>query len=138
MNAFYITPEPGAEDARLHILVVEDNVMLRYTLAEWLRSFNYAVHEAATADEAMIILGSMLPVDMVITDVHMPGAIDGLALARHIMEDHRKVGLIVVSGDTPNDVIKDANLPTFFRKPYKLSDISEVIHAFDTNRERNN
>ena len=55
-----------------HVLIVEDNVALRFSLGEWLRSLNYTVYEAATADEAKTVLASPIIVDLVITDVQMP------------------------------------------------------------------
>jgi CheY-like chemotaxis protein len=51
------------------ILVLEDNVLLRYILAEWLRTDGFDVVEAASADEAVSILSSVIGVDLVITDV---------------------------------------------------------------------
>ena len=84
MDNFITYPLPSTEKQRRHVLVVEDNVALRYTLAEWLRMHDYMVLEAATADEALEVLKSSLTVDVVVTDVHMPGSMDGLTLANYI------------------------------------------------------
>ena len=48
------------------VLVVEDDVILRYTLAEWLRFEGYEVLEAMSADEAVVIFASILSIDLVV------------------------------------------------------------------------
>jgi CheY-like chemotaxis protein len=119
------TPLPSNEKQRRHILVVEDNVALRYTLAEWLRMSDYVVLEAATADEALVVLQSSLTVDVVVTDVHMPGSMDGLTLANHISTTFPAIKFIIVSGEVErHKLAKDA---VFFRKPYDLKQITEHI-----------
>ena len=60
------------------VLVVEDNVILRYTLAYGLREQGHEILEAATADEALAILKSIVTVEIVVTDVEMPGSVSGL------------------------------------------------------------
>ena len=66
------------------VLVVEDDVILRYTLAEWLRFEGYEVLEAMSADEAVVIFASILSIDLVVTDIEMPGSMNGLDLAEQI------------------------------------------------------
>ncbi len=116
---------PSNDKQRRHVLVVEDNVALRYTLAEWLRMHDYMVLEAATADEALEVLKSSLVVDVVVTDVHMPGSMDGLTLANHISTTFPSIKFIIVSGEVERTKIaKDA---VFFRKPYDLKQIADHI-----------
>ena len=54
------------------VLVVEDHVIFRDALAHWLREKGHEVLEAATADEALAVLKSIVTVDIVVTDVEMP------------------------------------------------------------------
>ena len=61
----------GAEPRFASVLVVEDNFVLRYSLARWLRHVNYNVSEAASSDEAVVLLSSPLVFDLVITDAQM-------------------------------------------------------------------
>ena len=98
------------------ILVVEDNVSLRFTLAEWMRVQGYIVYEGATADEAVEILNSPIHVDLVVTDVDMPGTMDGIGLTEHIQATASGMEVIIVSGK-PNERIKEKGVK-FFLKPY--------------------
>jgi DNA-binding NtrC family response regulator len=109
-----------------HILVVEDDVALRFTLAEWLRSLNYMVCEAASADEAATILSSPIVVDLVVTDVEMPGSMNGFGLVDHIRRVAPGITAIVVSGNAFQQQAREIGVP-FFRKPYDLDSISALI-----------
>ena len=63
------------EDARL--LLVEDEIIVRWALSAELREHGYTVIEAASAEEALSVLRSGTSVDVVVTDLHMPGALNG-------------------------------------------------------------
>jgi len=83
------------------ILVVEDEVLVRMVISDYLRDCGYRVIEAANADEALVVLEQHdLSVDAVLSDVEMPGAMDGFALARWIRQ-HRP-GLDVVLVGSPD------------------------------------
>jgi len=116
----------SADPQPKRILIVEDNVALRYTLGHWLRLLNYTVIEAATADEAVTLLESALAVDFVVTDVNMPGIMDGFDLARYINQAFPHISIIVVSGDDTHKQIKEESI-LFFKKPYDLEVISSHI-----------
>jgi CheY-like chemotaxis protein len=108
------------------VLVVEDDVVLRYILAHGLRE-GHEVLEAATADEALVILKSIVTVDIVVTDVQMPGSMSGLDLTTYIRESFPALPVIVVSG---NPIPKDyAHASAFFRKPYDFDRIAARIEA---------
>ena len=62
------------------ILVVEDEVLIRMSIADDLRDAGYQVVEAASGDDAMAVLLSSRDIDLIITDVRMPGKIDGMDL----------------------------------------------------------
>jgi CheY-like chemotaxis protein len=81
------------------ILVVEDDALLRYALCEWLRITGHDVAEAATGDEATSLLSSLAEIDLVVTDMQMPGATDGASLARHIRSVFPALPVIIVSGN---------------------------------------
>lgn len=109
-----------------YILVVEDDVALRFTLSEWLRSLTFIVYEAANADEAVTILASSIPVDLVITDVDMPGTMNGFGLVDHIRQNAPALKIIVVSGKAAGVQAKERRVP-FFRKPYDFKAIAVFI-----------
>lgn len=72
--------EPEKVSARIAktILIVEDDVILRFVLAEFLRDSGYVVLKARSGDEALDFLAQPNDVSLVFTDVHMPGSTDGL------------------------------------------------------------
>jgi CheY-like chemotaxis protein len=105
------------------ILVVEDDVLIRLMVADRLRDGHFAVLEASSADEAVILLQSQIPVHLVFTDVRMPGSMDGIALARLVRETRPELKLIVTSGNVASEHSADA----FFRKPYDVEKIVKRI-----------
>lgn len=66
------------------VLLVEDEVLIRMVVADYLRECGYRVLEAGNADDAFKILTTNEPIDVVCTDVQMPGTLDGFGLSRWI------------------------------------------------------
>lgn len=99
------------------VLVVEDDPFLRFTLATELSQAGYVVREAASADEAETILGTGASIDLVVTDIEMPGTRNGLDLAKSVRAFWPHIGLIVVSGIMPKTGIVGV-ADAFFGKPY--------------------
>ena len=83
------------------ILVVEDEVLIRLDLAQQLRSGGFTVLEASTAHEAMTIIKATDGMALVVTDVRMPGEIDGLGLASWVRLERPGTKVIVLSGHIP-------------------------------------
>lgn len=106
------------------VLVVEDEPLIRIFLADALRDAGFAVTEAMTAHEAADFLDER-DYSAVLTDVTMPGRMNGLELARHVCQEHPCTAVIVTSAkDVANDVPKDVS---FLRKPYKLSEVLTLV-----------
>jgi CheY-like chemotaxis protein len=81
------------------ILVVEDEVLIRMVISEYLRECGFKVIEAANADEAIIILEQAnLKIDIVFSDIEMPGSMDGFGLSRWLR--HNKPELKVILAGT--------------------------------------
>jgi CheY-like chemotaxis protein len=112
-----VADAPQAESALPTILVVEDDILVRLMIAEELRNAGFSVIEAANADEALTILQSITLVDLVVTDVAMPGSMDGLALATALRSTKPQVKIIVVSAQT-QPAAKPDLADEFFDKPY--------------------
>jgi CheY-like chemotaxis protein len=85
---------------RLTVLVVDDEVLIRMMLCESLRQAGCEVVEAANADEALTVLATTPDPDVLITDVKMPGALDGLELASRVRQARPSVKVVVTSGHT--------------------------------------
>lgn len=80
----------------MSILLVEDEPMILFDLADYLTDAGF---EVITADNADAALPHLPSVSLVITDVRMPGSIDGIGLARHVKAQHPNVPVILLSGE---------------------------------------
>ena len=108
------------------ILLVEDEVLVRVPIAQYLRDCGYRVIEAVNAEEAMtVLLHEETVVDIVFSDIEMPGAVDGFGLAKWIRE-HRP-GLDVLLAGTINRTVENAKqlcAEGAVPKPYD----AEIVH----------
>jgi len=119
-------PCPKNENkARSVILLVEDEVLVRMLLAEQLREAAYSVVEAANAHEALEVLRHSRDVKLVISDIRMPGSMDGVELARFARSEYPDIKIVLASGHI--SAIDGVEHDGFFRKPYDLQDIIEHI-----------
>jgi signal transduction histidine kinase/CheY-like chemotaxis protein len=120
----------AAEDAqgRGIILVVEDDPGVRAVTGGMLRDLGYIVREADTARAALDSLGCGGPVDLVFSDVIMPGGMNGVELARELAQHRPELPVLLTSGYTaqrfPNAMAEDLQV---LRKPYTLHDLSLAI-----------
>ncbi|MCE5976606.1 response regulator [Pseudomonas sp. JR33AA] len=108
------------------VLLVEDDEILRWLMAEAVAHFGYQVVECSNADDALREFNAESFV-LVITDVSMPGSIDGLGLAKTIWSTNRRLPVIIVSGHT---VLPPGSLPgnaRFITKPCTLDVLSHTI-----------
>jgi CheY-like chemotaxis protein len=111
-----------AMPASRKILVVEDEVLLRIPVCEVLRDANLTVLEASNADDALDWLRTDADIQLVFTDVRMPGTMDGRALARRIGKEFPHVRVILTSAHAP----PEAGAPMIV-KPYILSTVVNTI-----------
>jgi DNA-binding NtrC family response regulator len=86
------------------VLVVEDEILIRMPISQYLRDCGYKVIEAASADEAMMVLQHKETiVDIVFSDIEMPGAMDGFGLVSWIRVS--RPGLdVILTGTVPRSV----------------------------------
>ncbi|WP_407525150.1 response regulator [Methylobacterium oryzisoli] len=123
------TPSPDAEDRT--ILVVEDEVLIRLVIADYLRDCGYRVLEASQADEAMAILDTPdLRIDMVFSDVEMPkGSMDGFGLAQWVRAHHPGIPVILTSGAARSAEIAADLCETgpLMDKPYEPGHVADRI-----------
>lgn len=109
------------------VLVVEDSTIIRIGALDLVRSAGYEALEACNADEAIRVLESRDDVDLVFTDVQMPGTMDGIKLSHYIRNRWPPVKLIVASGNT---ILEESSLPEgsrFFAKPYNEHSITAAM-----------
>jgi DNA-binding NtrC family response regulator len=108
------------------VLIVEDEFLIRMSLAAILSDAGYRVLEAGCVLDAIAVLGQH-DVDAVVTDVDMPGGLSGLDLARMLASTHPDADVIVVSGGRS---VSRSELPPgarFLPKPYRFDAIAEML-----------
>jgi len=113
-------------DCQPVILLVEDEELVRYSAGEFLRFSDFQVIEAATGDEAVALLSSGLEVDLVFSDIRMPGRLDGFGLA-HWLSIHRPtVPILLTSGFTGSGRDPQPVRP-ILPKPYRFDQLLRKI-----------
>jgi len=122
-------PSPAQGSSRSAIvLFVEDEILIRAAVAEYLRKLGYIVVEAADATEAMAVFSSGEPIDVVLCDVDLPGTMDGLALARWINRRRSAPPVLLTSGRIARPTRKT---PVGFvmAKPYRLAELAACLES---------
>jgi len=112
------------------VLIVEDNELLRYLATEAISLLGIRVTDCASADEALVLLESSSSIALVITDVCMPGSMDGLELATVIWKRWPRLPVIVTSG---NRSVPDGQLPShamFLRKPWSMDGLHQAVRKY--------
>lgn len=124
-------PEPeGAQQPA--ILVVEDDVLLRLATADHFRDGGFHVVEAASGDEARAVLEAGVHVDLIFSDVNMPGELDGVALAQWSANNHPDVLVVLTSGVQHALDTAQAACPrvkAFVLKPYDIDAVVKRLSA---------
>ncbi|MGL4094312.1 response regulator [Agrobacterium cavarae] len=109
------------------ILLVEDEAIVRFGLASFFEDYGYRVLEASDADEAIRILERESSIRIVFTDVHLPGAMDGLKLAHYVRERYPPTLLLLTSSSNPVDAKSLPSNSHFITKPFDPPRILQVI-----------
>jgi DNA-binding NtrC family response regulator len=113
------------------VLVVEDEVLIRLAVSDYLRECGYQVIEASNADEAVRVLSADIKVDVVFSDVNMPGSIDGFGLAQWVRRERAHVKVILASGAARSAQAAGGlcEKGPFLRKPYAHAELERQIRA---------
>jgi CheY-like chemotaxis protein len=107
------------------LLVVEDEVLVRMMIAEELRDAGFPVLEAAHADEAIDMLRHVPGIKLVISDIRMPGSMDGITLARLARSEHPNIKIIFACGShCRTNSIRHEGL---FLKPYYVPGLVQHV-----------
>jgi CheY-like chemotaxis protein len=109
------------------VLVVEDNAIVRSVAVARFEELGHTVLEAESAAAALEFLASPAPIDLLFTDVVIPGGMGGLDLARRALELRPGIRVIFTSGYTASfETVGD--LPgEFLQKPYRDEDLRRVL-----------
>jgi two-component sensor histidine kinase/ActR/RegA family two-component response regulator len=103
-----------------HVLVVEDEMVLRMRAVDIVEDAGFKPIEAANAEQAIAILESRSDISLLLTDIQMPGTMDGLKLAHAVYERWPDIKIILVSGQLkPAESDKPID-SRFFGKPIEI------------------
>lgn len=118
---------PAGNGAGARLLLVEDEFLIRLTLAETLQDAGYEVMEAEDADEALAHLAAG-PVDLLLTDIQLPGPADGNELVRRVRATHPELPVIFMTGrPEPGGTRPGGARELTIAKPYLPSEVCAAV-----------
>jgi len=130
-----VTEGPGkmvAEGGDEAILIVEDDALVRKYLVSQVRSLGYKTLAASNASEALLIIDASENVDLLFTDVMMPGPISGRQLAIEALQRRPSLKVLYTSGYAENALLQERRLDAdalLLAKPYRKADLARMIRT---------
>jgi PAS domain S-box-containing protein len=112
------------------ILVVEDSDQVRMLVTAQLHDLGYRVIEAANGSDALAVLADGQDIDLLFTDIVMPGGMTGKALADEARRRRPNLRVLFTSGYTENSIVHHGRLErdiNFLSKPYRRRDLAETL-----------
>ena len=109
------------------VLLVEDEVLISDTVSDALKEGGFVVHHADTADEAWRYLENGNQIDVLFTDINLPGEIDGAELANRARALRPELPIVYASGRHKSSDFGLVPRSVFVSKPYDLSDICTLL-----------
>jgi signal transduction histidine kinase/DNA-binding response OmpR family regulator len=128
-ESLYEQPVIGGTET---ILVVEDDDGVRAAVTDLLSELGYTVLKAANAEEALTILKAGAHVDLLFTDVVMPGNIPTRELARRAKDSRPDIRVLFTSGYTQNAIVHNGKLDDdvfLLSKPYRKDDLARKLRS---------
>jgi DNA-binding NtrC family response regulator len=117
-----------AATSNIVVLIVEDEALIRLVLSDSLTESGFEVIEAVHAADAVRLLGEhAVRVHALFTDVHMPGEMNGLALAHHTCSNWPWISILITSGRAYPEADHMPAGALFVAKPYDLGEITRHI-----------
>ncbi|PVE22395.1 response regulator [Microvirga sp. KLBC 81] len=114
------------------VLVVEDEPLVRMFLTDFLDEAGFKVFEAVSADEALALLQARPDIQAVVTDIEMPGSMNGLELAKLIQERWPGAGVVLSSGRERPGSDDLSERVAFVSKPYLPETVIRVVQQMAT------
>jgi len=117
-------------EQRATILIVDDEATLRSVFSDMMTRQGYRCITAANAVDALqIIESNLLEFDMLVTDIRMPGVLDGVALASKFREFQPDVAVLVITGYPESAAMKEAKSRGFrvLEKPFRQAELESAV-----------
>ncbi len=127
-----VSPSPIVPGNRESILLVEDEAPVMAVARAFLNDLGYRVHEASNGLEALEILASSKPIDLLFTDVVLPDGMNGAEVARAAEKLRPGLKVLFASGYSQEALVHQGRLDpgvTLLPKPYRKRDLAEAIRA---------
>ena len=109
------------------VLVVEDEALLRLDAGDFLEEAGFEVVDAPNAQAALDVMAGRPDIRLLFTDIHMPGGINGMELARLVHERWPHVLLLITSGNERPQPPEIADHGHFLSKPYRPEEVIREI-----------
>jgi CheY-like chemotaxis protein len=125
----------ASEFRGVSVLVVEDEPLILDIVADELNDAGFTVLQATTGEEAVAILNSVPLIDLLLTDIRLPGSVDGWGVAEHARERFSKLPVIYVTGYSAKPVrqVPDSVL---LMKPYRPSAVVKAAKGLGVTPSR--
>lgn len=121
------------------VLVVEDEVEIRTLIVDTLESAGYQTVQAASAAAAVLTLRTSHRIDILLTDVGLPGGLNGRQLADLLRKERPDLPVIFITGYAEVDLLKSAGLPertTMLEKPFDTHSLLSKLAEFSASLSR--
>lgn len=131
VSSVAVRPSPAKGSGQI-ILVVEDNPKVRRLSVERIRDLGYQTLEAGTGDLAFEMLQTGAHVDLVFSDLVMPGALNGYDLAAKVKRDYPSIKILLTSGyasDVVTGRLGGSSDYDVLHKPYRQADLARRLQA---------
>jgi CheY-like chemotaxis protein len=112
------------------VLVVEDDALVRKYVVTQIHSLGYTTLEASNAAEALDVIGKADAIDLLFTDVIMPGTMNGRQLVDEALKRQPSLKILFTSGYTENAIVHHGRLDSgvlLLAKPYRKSELARMI-----------
>jgi CheY-like chemotaxis protein len=122
----------GGEHGDESILIVEDDALVRDYVVTQIKRFGYRTLAASNAAEAMAIIDGSERIDLLYTDVIMPGGMNGRQLATEAVKRRPGLKVLYTSGYTENAIVHHGRLDAgvlLLPKPYLSSDLARMLRT---------
>jgi DNA-binding NtrC family response regulator len=111
------------------VLVVDDDVIVRMSVSENLRDAGFQVLEATSAHDALGVMLADVPIDVLVTDLQMPGAMDGFGLALAARGSAPDIKVLVMSSFLPESTGARLSPFAFIAKPFQAQALIDRVRT---------
>lgn len=134
MNNFSGNASHDGNNAAVHVLLAEDEFLIRYDIAEIIRDLGWHVYEASSADEGIAMIERGTHIDLLISDINMPGETDGSDLASAVRSTLPDARIVLMSGMVRARALPEKACDLFIPKP--VVDLQNSLLTLMANRVR--